>query len=106
MIAFERSLRSLGIEFIDLHCIHRVGPVATVGAMSALVAKGKVCFLRISEMGPPTIRRHHATHPMPAVPIEYPPPWPREVVTGALDTCRELGIDARNPLQDGAISGA
>ena len=73
MIAFERSLRSLGIEFIDLYYIHRVDPVATVGAMSALVREDKVRFLSISEVGPLTIRRHHATHPIPAVPIEYPP---------------------------------
>ena len=61
MIAFERSLRSLGIEFIDLYYyIHRVGPVATVGAMSALVREGKVRFLGISEVA---LRRSGATTP-------------------------------------------
>jgi hypothetical protein len=44
------------------------------------------------------LRRSGAT--TPAAPIEYSP-WPREVVIGALETCRELGIGfvADSPLQ-------
>ena len=73
--ACERSLRRLRTEFLDLYYIHRVDPTVpigdTVGAMSELVQDGKVRFLGISEAGPQTVRRAHATHPMSAVQIEY-----------------------------------
>jgi aryl-alcohol dehydrogenase-like predicted oxidoreductase len=74
--ACERSLQRLHSDFIDLYYIHRVDPAVpiedTVGAMSELVDDGKVRFLGISEAGPQTIRRAHATFPMSAVQIEYP----------------------------------
>src|SRR5919197_1330446 len=80
--ACERSLELLRTGHIDLYYIHRVDPDVpiedTVGAMSELVAEGKVRFLGISEAGPETIRRAHATHPMSAVQIEYSL-WSRDV---------------------------
>ena len=73
--ACEASLKRLGVDEIDLYFQHRVDPSVpiedTVGAMSALGRDGKVRFLGISEAGPRTIRRAHATHPMTAVQIEY-----------------------------------
>jgi aryl-alcohol dehydrogenase-like predicted oxidoreductase len=109
-LACERSLRRLRTEFIDLYYIHRVDPVVpiedTVGAMSALVREGKVRFLGISEAGPRTIRRAHATHAMTAVQIEYSL-WTRDVEDSVLDTCRELGIGfvAYSPLGRGFLTG-
>jgi len=109
-LACERSLRRLRTDVIDLYYIHRVDPAVpiedTVGAMSALVRKGKVRFLGISEAGPCTIRRAHATHPMTAVQIEYSL-WTREVEGSALDTCGELGIGfvAYSPLGRGFLTG-
>ena len=80
--ACERSLRRLQTEVIDLYYIHRVDPTVpiedTVGAMSELARTGKVRFLGISEAGPQTIRRAHATYPMSAVQIEYSL-WTRDV---------------------------
>jgi aryl-alcohol dehydrogenase-like predicted oxidoreductase len=108
--ACERSLRRLRTEFIDLYYIHRVDPnVAiedTVGAMSELVQEGKVRFLGISEAGPQTIRRAHATHPMSAVQIEYSL-WSRDVESEILPLCGELGIGfvAYSPLGRGFLTG-
>jgi aryl-alcohol dehydrogenase-like predicted oxidoreductase len=108
--ACERSLRRLRTECIDLYYIHRVDPnVAvedTVGAMGELVREGKVRFLGISEAGPQTIRRAHATHPMSAVQIEYSL-WSRDVESEILPLCGELGIGfvAYSPLGRGFLTG-
>src|SRR5215813_1445192 len=108
--ACERSLQRLGTEHIDLYYIHRIDPTVpiedTVGAMSELVAAGKVRFLGISEAGPETIRRAHATHPMSAVQIEYSL-WTRDVEAEILPLCAELGIGfvAYSPLGRGFLTG-
>ena len=108
--ACERSLRRLQTDVLDLYYIHRVDPAVpiedTVGAMSDLVRDGKVRFLGISEAGPQTIRRAHATHPMAAVQIEYSL-WTRDVEVEILGLCRELGIGfvAYSPLGRGFLTG-
>jgi aryl-alcohol dehydrogenase-like predicted oxidoreductase len=108
--ACERSLQRLRTEIIDLYYIHRVDPTVpiedTVGAMSDLARDGKVRFLGISEAGPQTIRRAHATHPMSAVQIEYSL-WTRDVEGEILGLCRELGIGfvAYSPLGRGFLTG-
>jgi aryl-alcohol dehydrogenase-like predicted oxidoreductase len=108
--ACERSLRRLRTEFLDLYYIHRVDPTVpiedTVGAMSELAQDRKVRFLGISEAGPQTVRRAHATHPVSAVQIEYSL-WTRDVEAGMLDLCRELGIGfvAYSPLGRGFLTG-
>jgi aryl-alcohol dehydrogenase-like predicted oxidoreductase len=65
----EKSLKRLQTEIIDLYYIHRIDPTVpiedTVGAMSDLVRQGKVRHLGICEAGAATIRRAHATHPLP-----------------------------------------
>jgi aryl-alcohol dehydrogenase-like predicted oxidoreductase len=108
--ACERSLRRLQTEYLDLYYIHRVDPTVpieeTVGAMSELVRDGKVRFLGISEAGPQTIRRAHATHPMTAVQMEYSL-WTRDVEGEILGLCRELdiGFVAYSPLGRGFLTG-
>lgn len=108
--ACERSLQRLRTDFIDLYYIHRIDPAVpiedTVGAMSELVRGGKVRFLGISEAGPQTIRRAHATFPMSAVQIEYSL-WTRDVEVEILGLCRELGIGfvAYSPLGRGFLTG-
>ena len=74
--------------------------------MSELVAEGKVRFLGISEAGPQTIRRAHATHPMSAVQIEYSL-WTRDVEREILGLCLKLGIGfvAYSPLGRGFLTG-
>lgn len=93
--ACEKSLQRLGTDHIDLYYQHRVDPNVpiedTVGAMAKLVEQGKVRYLGLSEAGPDTIRRAHATHPIAALQTEYSL-WSRDVEAEILPTCRELGI--------------
>jgi aryl-alcohol dehydrogenase-like predicted oxidoreductase len=63
----------------------------TVGAMAELVGDGKVRFLGLSEAGPRSIRRAHATHPIAALQSEYSL-WTRDPEQSVLPVCRDLGI--------------
>ena len=108
--ACDDSLRRLGVEHIDLYYQHRVDPSTpieeTVGAMSELVAAGKVRYLGLSEAAPKTIRRAHRIHPISALQTEYSL-WSREPEDEILPTVRELGIGfvAYSPLGRGFLSG-
>ncbi|MCY0870377.1 MAG: aldo/keto reductase, partial [Firmicutes bacterium] len=107
--ACDASLVRLGMDVIDLYYQHRVDPDVpieeTIGAMSDLVAAGKVRWLGLSEAGAKTIRRAHAVHPISALQTEYSL-WSREVETEILPTCRELGIGfvAYSPLGRGFLT--
>ena len=109
--ACDASLQRLGVETIDLYYQHRVDPNTpieeTVGAMSELVAAGKVRWLGLSEAAPETIRRAHAVHPITALQTEYSL-WSREPEDELLDLCAELGIAfvAYAPLGRGFLTGA
>jgi aryl-alcohol dehydrogenase-like predicted oxidoreductase len=106
----EDSLRRLGVERIDLYYQHRVDPKVpieeTVGAMAELVEQGKVAHLGLSEAGPETIRRAHATHPIAALQTEYSL-WSRDPEDEILPVLRELGIGfvAYSPLGRGFLTG-
>jgi len=106
----DASLERLGIDHIDLYYQHRVDPAVPVeetwGALAELVAAGKVRFLGISEAGPATIRRAHATHPITALQSEYSL-FTRDPEAEVLPTCRELGIGfvPFSPLGRGVLSG-
>lgn len=107
----EASLQRLGIETIDLFYQHRVDPEVpieeTIGAMSKLVAEGKVRTLGLSEASSATIRKAHSVHPIAAVQSEYSL-WTRDPENGVLDVCRELGIGfvPFSPLGRGFLTGA
>jgi aryl-alcohol dehydrogenase-like predicted oxidoreductase len=106
----EASLKRLGVDVIDLYYAHRIDTTVpiedTVGAMSDLVAGGKVRHLGICEAGPATIRRAHATHRMSAVQVEYSL-WSRDVEAEIVPLCEELGIGfvAYSPLGRGFLTG-
>jgi aryl-alcohol dehydrogenase-like predicted oxidoreductase len=108
--ACDASLKRLGVDVIDLYQQHRVDktvPVEeTVGAMAELVTAGKVRFLGLSEAGPASIRKAHATHPITSLQSEYSL-WTRDVETDVLPTCRSLGIGfvAYSPLGRGFLTG-
>ncbi|MFO7894247.1 MAG: aldo/keto reductase [Longimicrobiales bacterium] len=108
--ACDASLGRLGVDHIDLYYQHRVDPDVpieeTVGAMSRLVEAGKVRYLGLSEAGPETIRRAHATHPITALQTEYSL-WSRFPEAEILPTVRELGIGfvPYSPLGRGFLSG-
>jgi aryl-alcohol dehydrogenase-like predicted oxidoreductase len=109
--ACEASLKRLGVDYIDLYYQHRVDPDTpieeTVGAMSELVAEGKVRYIGLSEAAPETVRRAHAVHPITALQTEYSL-WSREPEAEHLPTVRELGIGfvAYSPLGRGFLTGA
>jgi aryl-alcohol dehydrogenase-like predicted oxidoreductase len=108
--ACEASLGRLKISIIDLYYQHRVDadvPIEeTVGAMSRLIEQGKVRYLGLSEAGPQTIRRAHATHPIAALQSELSL-WTRDLEVEVLPVCRELGIGfvPYSPLGRGILTG-
>ncbi|WED43009.1 aldo/keto reductase [Legionella cardiaca] len=108
--ALEGSLRRLGTDYIDLYYQHRLDPAIpieeTIGAMADLVAAGKVRYLGLSEVGPNTIRRAHAVHPLSVIQSEYSL-WERSVEDKILPVLRELGIGfvAYSPIGRGFLTG-
>ncbi len=108
--ACEASLRRLRVEVIDLYYLHRIDPripvEESVGAMSELVAQGKVRFLGLSEVSAQQLRRAHSVHPITALQSEYSL-WARDVEEEILPACRELGIGfvPYGPLGCGFLTG-
>jgi aryl-alcohol dehydrogenase-like predicted oxidoreductase len=109
--ACEASLARLRTDVIDLYYLHRVDPdvpvEASVGAMSELVAAGKVRHLGLSEVSEATLRRAHAVHPITALQSEFSL-WTREPEATVMPACRELGIAfvPFSPLGRGFLTGA
>ena len=106
----EASLLRLGVETIDLYYLHRPpqnAPIEeTMGAMSELVAEGKVRHLGLSEVDEDLLRRAHAVHPVAAVQSEYSI-WSREPEELA-PVMAELGVALvpYSPLGRGFLTGA
>jgi len=69
--ALAYTLRRLGTDYVDLYQPARLDPAVpiedTVGAIADLVHAGHVRHIGLSEMGPATIRRAHAVHPVTAL---------------------------------------
>ena len=106
----EASLRRLQIDCIDLFYQHRRDPSVpveeTMGALAALVREGKIRAIGLSEVGPATIRKAHAIHPIAALQSEYSL-WERGLEAEILPTLRELGIALVpfSPLGRGFLTG-
>ncbi len=106
----EESLKRLGIDVIDLYYQHRRDPAVpieeTVGAMKELVESGKVRYLGLSEVGPETLRRANAVHPISALQSEYSL-WERGIEREIIPAIRELGIGLvpYSPLGRGFFTG-
>ncbi|MEJ2006903.1 MAG: aldo/keto reductase [Acidobacteriota bacterium] len=105
------SLRRLGTDFVDLYQPARLDPAVpieeTVGAIAELVRAGYVRYVGLSEMGPATMRRASAVHPITQLQIEYSL-VSRSVETEVLPAARELGIGvtAYGVLSRGLLTGA
>jgi len=106
----EESLARLGVEHIDLYYQHRVDPEVpieeTVGAMTELVAEGKVRHLGLSEASVDSLERAAAIHPIAALQSEWSL-WSRELEDEVLPAARRLGIGivAYSPLGQGFLTG-
>ena len=104
------SLRRLGLDHLDIYRPARLDPKVpiedTVGAIADLVQAGYVRHIGLSEVGPETIRRAAAVHPICDVQIEYSL-ISRGIEDAILPACRELGIGitAYGVLSRGLISG-
>jgi aryl-alcohol dehydrogenase-like predicted oxidoreductase len=109
--ACDASLQRLGIDHIDLYYQHRVDrnvPIEeTVGAMSELVAEGKVRYLGLSEASARTIERAVAVHPIAALQSEWSL-WTRDLEDEVLGVARAhgIGIVPFSPLGRGFLTGA
>jgi aryl-alcohol dehydrogenase-like predicted oxidoreductase len=108
--ALAHSLTRLGVDHIDVYRPARLDPDVpieeTVGAIAELVQGGYVRHIGLSEVGPQTIRRAVATHPICDLQIEYSL-ISRGIEAGILPACRELGVavTAYGVLSRGLISG-
>jgi aryl-alcohol dehydrogenase-like predicted oxidoreductase len=111
--AIEKSLKRLGLPYVDLYYCHRVDgktPIEqTVRAMAELKAEGKIKYIGLSEVSAETVRRACAVAHIDAVQVEYSP-WFLDIeksTTNLLDTCRTLGVAivAYSPIGRGMLSG-
>lgn len=106
----EASLRRLRTDHIDLLYQHRVDPEVPIeevaGAVSELIAEGKVGHFGLSEAGVDTIRRAHAVQPVAALQSEYSMWW-REPEGEIIPVLEELGIALVpfSPLGRGFLTG-
>jgi aryl-alcohol dehydrogenase-like predicted oxidoreductase len=104
------SLQRLGLDHVDIYRPARLDPKVpiedTVGAIAEMVRAGHVHHIGLSEVGPATLRRAAAVHPICDLQIEYSL-ISRGIEDGILATCRELGIaiTAYGVLSRGLISG-
>lgn len=106
----EESLKSLGVDAIELFYQHRFDPDVPIeevaGTVKDLIKEGKVRRFGLCEVGPETIRRAHAEQPVTAVQSEYHLMW-REPEKNIFPVLRELGIGfvPYSPLNRGMLGG-
>ncbi|MDB6088650.1 MAG: aldo/keto reductase [Gammaproteobacteria bacterium] len=104
------SLQRLGVDHIDIYRPARLDPNVpiedTVGAIGDMIKAGYVRYVGLSEVGPATLRRAQAAHPICDLQIEYSLAS-RGIEAEILPVCRELGIGitAYGVLSRGLISG-
>jgi aryl-alcohol dehydrogenase-like predicted oxidoreductase len=105
------SLKRLGVDHIDIYRPARRDPVVpiedTIGAIADLVKAGYVRAIGLSEVGPETIRRAHAVHPIADLQIEYSL-ISRSPEARIFPVLAELGIGvtAYGVLSRGLLSGS
>jgi len=105
------SLARLGLEHIDIYRPGRLDPAVpieeTIGAIGEMVKAGWVGAIGLSEVGPDTLRRAAAVHPISDLQIEYSL-VSRSVEAKILAVARELeiGITAYGALSRGLLTGS
>src|SRR5262245_3804497 len=105
------SLKRLGVDHIDIYRPGRLDPNVpieeTVGAIADLVKAGYVRAIGLSEVGPDTIRRAQAVHPISDLQIEYSL-ISRAPEARILPLLSELGVGvtAYGVLSRGLLSGS
>ncbi|MHB1023293.1 MAG: aldo/keto reductase [Acidobacteriaceae bacterium] len=105
------TLTRLGVDYIDIYRPARLDPQVpiedTVGAIADLMKAGYVRAIGLSEVGPETIRRAHAVHPIADLQIEYSL-ISRSPEAQIFPLLEELGIavTAYGVLSRGLLSGS
>ena len=105
------SLTRLGVDHIDIYRPARLDPSVpieeTIGAIADLVKAGYVRFIGLSEVGPETIRRAQAVHPICDLQIEYSliSRGPEAEIFPVLNQLG-IGVTAYGVLSRGLLSGS
>jgi aryl-alcohol dehydrogenase-like predicted oxidoreductase len=105
------SLTRLGVDHIDVYRPARLDPAVpieeTVGAIAEMVTAGYVRAIGLSEVGPETIRRAQAVHPIVDLQIEYSliSRGPETQIFPALAEMG-IGVTAYGVLSRGLLSGS
>ena len=105
------SLQRLGVSHIDIYRPARLDPAVpieeTVGAVADLIKAGYVRAIGLSEVGPETIRRAQAVHPICDLQIEYAlvSRGPERVIFPLLDQLG-IGVTAYGVLSRGLLAGS
>ncbi len=105
------SLTRLGVDHIDIYRPARLDPGVpiedTVGAIGEMIKAGYVRYVGLSEVGPETIRRAAAVHPIVDLQIEYSliSRGPEQKVFPVLNELG-IGVTAYGVLSRGLLSGS
>ena len=113
----ERSLKNLGMDYIDLYYCHRFDPSTpmeeTLQALSDLVDQGKILYYGVSEEWSAArleraqrIISEHGLHPMTVVQPQYHM-MDRYIEHEIVETCERygIGITPFSPLAQGLLTG-
>jgi aryl-alcohol dehydrogenase-like predicted oxidoreductase len=109
--ALAYSLKRLGVEYIDIYRPARLDPNVpiedTIGAIAEMIEAGYVRYIGLSEMGPETIRRAVAVHPIVDLQIEYSllSRTPEAQIFPVLDQLG-VGVTAYGVLSRGLLSNS
>ena len=109
--ALAYSLKRLGVDHVDIYRPARLDPNVpieeTVGAIGDMIKAGYVRYVGLSEVGPETIRRAAAVHPVVDLQIEYSL-ISRSPEAKIFPVLEELGISvtAYGILSRGLLSGS
>lgn len=109
--ALAYSLKRLNVEYIDIYRPSRLDPNVpiedTIGAIAQMVQAGYVRHIGLSEVGPETIRRAVAVHPIVDLQIEYAL-VSRGPEAKIFPVLQELGLTATTygALSRGLLSGS
>lgn len=102
--SLDASLARLGLTYVDLYYCHRMPKTLEkltqwMTSVKALVLKGKVKYIGLSEAGPAFLRAAHAIHPIACVQQEWSLAT-RNIEDSLVPVCAELniGIVAYSPL--------
>ena len=107
----EDSLRSLDVDYIDIHQVHWPDPgvpfAETAGALEELVEEGKIRHVGVSNFEADQMAEFEDTRPVETVQPPYHL-FRREIETSVLPYAREhdIGVLVYGPLAHGLLTGA